>query len=475
MENKYKKLMSNTMLFAISNFSSKLLSIILQPYITFAMGEVDEVGITKLVQQIGSLLIPLVSMGVSFAIIRFGLEKTNSKSQVFTNGLVTIGLGFALMLICYPVLRLIPLFSDYALLLYVHVLVSCLRTLCTQFVRSRQLNRLVAVDGVLCSATNLGFMILFLSGMGMGASGYILAIICSDALSALFVFLVAGLRRYLHVKSFNRELWGRMMRYALPMVPAQISFWVINASDLFFVQAMCEGYQGQSGEYWTGLLGVGYFLPTILTVLGTIFYEAWQLSAVTEEKGRAAFFSRVFGIYQALLFCCCSGIILLCRPLMFMFKANFYDAWQFVPMLTLATLFNCFNQFLNSVYMVEKRSTLSLYTMLAGAIANCALNWALIPLMGPNGATLASLISYVIVFVLRAINTRGLMHMSFAPLRLTINCVLIGVETVLMLRQTPGWPVWCTLLTAVICLFNLQGILGMLRQLLRRRAPHKQA
>ena len=44
MENKYKKLMSNTMLFAISNFSSKLLSIILQPYITFAMGEVDEVA-----------------------------------------------------------------------------------------------------------------------------------------------------------------------------------------------------------------------------------------------------------------------------------------------------------------------------------------------------------------------------------------------------------------------------------------------
>lgn len=475
MENKYKRLMSNTMLFAISNFSSKLLSIILQPYITFAMGEVDEVGITKLVQQIGSLLIPLVSMGVSFAIIRFGLEKTNSKSQVFTNGLVTIGLGFALMLICYPVLRLIPLFSDYALLLYVHVLVSCLRTLCTQFVRSRQLNRLVAVDGVLCSATNLGFMILFLSGMNMGASGYILAIICSDALSALFVFLVAGLRRYLHVKSFNKELWSRMMRYALPMVPAQISFWVINASDLFFVQAMCEGYQGQTGEYWTGLLGVGYFLPTILTVLGTIFYEAWQLSAVTEEKGRAAFFSRVFAIYQALLFCCCSGIILLCRPLMFMFKSNFYDAWQFVPMLTLATLFNCFNQFLNSVYMVEKRSTLSLYTMLAGAIANAGLNWALIPLMGPNGATLASLISYFIVFVLRAINTRGLMHMSFAPLRLTINCALIGVETVFMLQETPGWPVWCTLLTVVICLFNLQGILGMLRQLLRRRAPRKQA
>ncbi len=469
MENKYKRLMSNTMLFAISNFSSKLLSIILQPYITFAMGEVDEVGITKLVQQIGSLLIPLVSMGVSFAIIRFGLEKANDKRQVFTNGFVTIGMGFVLMLAFYPLLRLIPLFGTYAALLYIHVLVSCLRTLCTQFVRSKQLNRLVAVDGVLCSATNLGFMILFLSGMDLGASGYVLALICSDALSALFVFLVAGLHRYLRFSSFNLSLWKKMMAYALPMVPAQISFWVINASDLFFVQAMCAGYEGQTGEYWTGLLGVGYFLPTILTVFGTIFYEAWQLSAVTEEQGREAFFTRVFSIYQALLFCCCSGIILLCRPLMFMFKSNFYDAWQFVPLLTLATLFNCFNQFLNSIYMVKKRSTLSLYTMMAGAIANCVLNALLIPVMGPNGATLASLISYIIVFVLRAINTQGLLRINFAPARLTVNCLLIGIECVCMLGEVTWWPLWCTLLTGVICLFNLQGILGMVRQLLHRR------
>ncbi|WP_177564436.1 polysaccharide biosynthesis C-terminal domain-containing protein [Allofournierella sp.] len=468
-DGKYKKLMNNTMLFAISNFSSKLLSIVLQPYITFAMGEVEEVGITKLVQNIGSLLIPLVSMGVSFAIIRFGLEKQNSKSQVFTNGLVTILLGFGLMLAFYPLLRLIPLFNTYALLLYVHVLVSCLRTLCTQFVRSRQINRLVALDGVLCSATNLGFMLLFLSGLHLGAEGYVLALICSDALSALFVFVIAGLRRYLRFASFNLPLWKKMMGYALPMVPAQISFWIINASDLFFVKVMCNGYEGQAGEYWTGLLGVGYFLPTILTVLGTIFYEAWQLSAVTEEQGRERFFSRVFSLYQSLLFCCCAGIVLLCRPLMFLFKANFYEAWQFVPLLTIATLFNCLNQFLNSIYMVEKRSTLSLYTMMAGAVANCALNWLFIPRMGPNGVTLASFLSYLLVFLLRAVNTRGLLRIDFAPVKLVFNGIMVMAEVGLMLFQAPHWAIWCSLLTVGVCAFNFQGVLGMLRQLLGRR------
>ena len=472
---KYKRLANNALLFAVSNFSAKLLSIVLQPYITFAMGQVEEVGITKLVQNIGSLLIPLVSMGVSYAIIRFGLDEKVKKGAVFTDGLVTILTGFVLMLCCYPLLRFIPLFAEYAPFLYIHVLVSCLRTWCTQFVRSRQLNRLVAVDGVLCSATNLGFTILFLSGFHMGAKGYVLAIICSDALSALFVFSIAGLGRYLRARYFSAALWRQMLAYALPMVPAQISFWVINASDLFFVQAMCGGYKDQTGEYWTGLLGVGYFLPTILSVLGTIFYEAWQLSAVTEKEGRQRFFSRVFGLYQSLLFCCCSGIILLCRPLMFIFKANFFDAWQFVPMLAIGTLFSCLNQFLNSIYMVEKRSTLSLYTMLAGAVVNCLLNWAFIPLMGPVGVTLASFLSYFVVFILRAVNTRGLLRLDYAPLRLSFNLAMVLAEAGLMIFQTPYWPLWCTLLTAGVCAFNFQGVLGIALQLLgkgrrRRRA-----
>ena len=468
MDKKYKRLASNTLLFAVSNFSAKLLSLVLQPYITFAMGRVEEVGITKLVQNIGSLLIPLVSMGVSFAIIRFGLDRAVSRGSVFTNGLVTILLGFCVMLGFYPLLRLVPLFADYAPWLYVHVLVSCLRTWCTQFVRSRQLNRLVAVDGVLCSATNLGFTILFLSGFGLGAEGYVLAIICSDALSALFVFSVAGLGRYLRPRFFDSGLWRQMLAYALPMVPAQISFWVINASDLFFVQAMCEGYQGQAGEYWTGLLGVGYFLPTILSVLGTIFYEAWQLSAVTEEQGRERFFSRVFGFYQSLLFCCCAGITLLCQPLMILFRSNFFAAWQFVPLLAVGTLFNCLNQFLNSIYMVEKRSTLSLYTMLAGALANCLLNWLLIPAMGPVGVTLASFLSYLLVFLLRAVSTRGLLRIDFSPLRLGFNTAMVLTEAALMIAGVAHWALWCALLTAGVCVFNFQGVFSALAQLLGR-------
>src|SRR5699024_6169730 len=103
---------------------------------------------------------------------------------------------------------------------------------------------------------------------------YLLAIICGDAASSLFLFVTGTLWRYIDFSRINRTLWREMLRFSLPMIPAQISFWIINASDMFFVNALCVGYGGRSGTEWSGLLSTGYFLPTILTTLGTIFYDA---------------------------------------------------------------------------------------------------------------------------------------------------------------------------------------------------------
>ena len=65
-ENRYKRLAGNTLLFAISSFSGKLLSLFVQPYITHAMDEVSDVGVTKLTSQCANLLIPLVGITYEF-------------------------------------------------------------------------------------------------------------------------------------------------------------------------------------------------------------------------------------------------------------------------------------------------------------------------------------------------------------------------------------------------------------------------
>ena len=98
-QKKYTTLVSNTLLFAISNFSSKLLSFFIRPYLSYALDSPDVMGVSSLLQQATNLLIPVVSLGVAYAVIRFGLDKATNKSSVFVNGAATIGLGFVVLLL----------------------------------------------------------------------------------------------------------------------------------------------------------------------------------------------------------------------------------------------------------------------------------------------------------------------------------------------------------------------------------------
>ena len=471
-DKKYATLVSNTLLFALSNFSSKLLSFFIRPYLSYALDSPDVMGVSSLLQQATNLLIPVVSLGVSYAVIRFRLDKAVRKASVFVNGGVSILLGFALLVLAMPLVRLIPNAADYLPWLYLCVLASCLRTLCTQFIRARMINRLVAVDGVLTTAALLAYYLIFLSWLDLGAAGFLLANACADLTSMVFVFLAGGCWRYCRPRAFDRTLWGEMLRYCLPMIPASISFWIINASDMFFVQAMCEDYGGRSGNYWVGLLSAGYFLPQIITIVGGIFYEAWQLSAVTEEQEREVFFSKIFRVYASALFCCVAGVILFCRPMMHLFKAEYYDGWTFVPFLTLCSMCTCLNQFLNSVYVVYKRSTGSLMTMLAGAVLNILLNGAFILLWGPWGVTPASFLSLLLVFLLRAWSTRGLLRIDFHPGWLALNLALILAE-IWCLMGLENWVLPVAALTAVVCVLNVREVLSLAQKLLGRFLPRK--
>ena len=262
-----------------------------------------------------------------------------------------------------------------------------------------------------------------------------------------------------------------MLRYCVPMIPASISFWVINASDMFFVQYMCDGMDGRSGNAWAGLLSTGYYLPQILTIVGQIFYEAWQLSAVSEETDRQAFFSKVFRVYASVLFCCAAGIVWLCRPLMLVFQQSYFDAWQFVPFLVLGSMCTCLNQFTNSVYVVFKRSFSSLYTMLAGAILNVVLNYFFIRMFGPVGAAAASFLSLFLVFILRAYSTRGLLEIDFRPAWMALNLGIVLAEIVLLFLF-PEESFWlCLIPTVAVIAINFRDVWQMFMMVVGRFLP----
>lgn len=213
--NKYWKLISNTLIFAIGTFSSKVLVFLLMPLYTSVLSEA-EYGTVDLMVQVGNFLLPLVSCGIINGIIRFGLDKYYKKSDVFTTGFLTILGGFGILLVLEPLLCHISYLGDNTMMIYVFVLMSSMRSLCSQFVRAKGYVKLYALDGILSTATTIFFNVLYLVVLKWGINGYILAMISADTLSTLFLFYLAGLHRYLHLRGLDLRTSKEMLRYSIP-------------------------------------------------------------------------------------------------------------------------------------------------------------------------------------------------------------------------------------------------------------------
>lgn len=434
---KYKKLASNTIIFAIGTFSSKILSFLLMPFVTRMMATGDY-GAADLIQQTVNVLIPVVTLAVNSAALRFALDKAVDKRQVFTVGVRTTLIGFVIFLLfAYP-LSLIKIndfsLGDYIILVFAFVLVSSFRQLCQQFVRGSGYVKLFAVDGIIATATTLLFTILFLGVFKWGVTGYIVAIIASDACSIIFFTLAAKLYRYVAPKGIDKSIAKQMLKYCAPLVPTVILWWVINVSDRY----MITGFIGSSAN---GLYTAASKIPNFVILFSQIFIDAWQLSAVDEsdKRTRVRFFSKVFRVYSGGVFTVASALIVFCQFITTILVAkSYYESWRFVPILIIATTYSCIVNFLASVYMAEKKSLMALLTAASGAVTNLVFNFILIPRIGANGAAIATVLAFLMVFITRGANARKYIKINYQLPTMICETVLLIIQSALMIFMQKG-------------------------------------
>ena len=115
-----------------------------------------------------------------------------------------------------------------------------------------------------------------------------------------------------------------------------------------------------------------------------------------------------------------------------------------------------FVSFLGSIYVVSKKTVWSFVTSLAGALLNVVLNLLLIPVIGAVGAAIATLASFVLVFVLRIITTSKITSFNMHLSRLMLNSLLLGVQCFVIMKQIPLW-----IVIEIICLAVMIAVNGI--------------
>jgi O-antigen/teichoic acid export membrane protein len=410
-----------------------------------------------------NLILPIMYLGIAEAVIRFGMEDKYRRGDVFSIGIFTALGGYAVLWLLYPLISQIVYISGYVWLVYLYCLTSSMRTMITQFVRATGFVRLFALDGIVTTATTIGFNRLFLLKFEMGVAGYVLGTVVADALSALCLFFFMRLYRFLHVRGVNRQTVRDMFRYCLPMIPTAIFWWVTNVSDRYFVTGMI-------GEHANGLYGTAYRIPNLMIVVSAFFTQAWQLSAFTEYKSPEGerFFSNVFRSYYTFIFVAASGLILLIKPITgFLYDEAYFEAWRMSPFLILAVSFSCLVTFLGAVYNAEKKNTMVSVTTFIGAAINLFLNWLLIPAWGAQGAAVATFMSFLVVFIVRAVDTRRYIHIRMQPPRITVTLLLLIMQSLIAIGDKPYSTVTGIVIFIFIVFMNFGYILFLLNRLFR--------
>jgi O-antigen/teichoic acid export membrane protein len=203
---------------------------------------------------------------------------------------------------------------------------------------------------------------------------------------------------------------------------------------------MVSGFIGTEAN---GIYAVSYKVPTFLTLLSTVFMQAWQFSAVSEsenDKGEHIdFFSKVWSSFQSVMFLAGWAIVAFSVPVIkILTTPDYYSAWKFIPLLAASMIFNSFANFMGSVYVVEKRSKNSFLTAMLGAVLNIILNFLLIPTaLGVQGAAIATFISYFAIFIIRAINVQKYIPFKLYMPQVLLNTAVILLQSAFMIFSLP--------------------------------------
>lgn len=405
-------LITNTIIFSIGNFSSKLISFFLVPFYTYVL-TTEEYGTVDLIFTISTVVSPFLMFNIHEAIKRYCLDKDANYEAILTSASLVIIYGHLIGILMVPFLNCFDSISKYVAEIYFYTLCMTTNLIFVEYLRGREKMFAYTACGVVSSAAIAVLNILFLRYLHWGIRGYFLSYIIAYCISSTIAVIVG--RQYIVLSKWklDLELFKKMLLFSLPLIPNSLMWWVSNCSDRVMVTYIL-------GTAANGIYTVSYKIPTMISTICNIFFQAWQFTAVKtkDTKDKEKFTNEIFDIYMRIVFMFSSILLILIKPFMKIYVSpQFFDAWRYTPVLIIGTVFASLGTFVGTPYYVEKDMKGNLFSAMVGAGINIILNFVLIPKIGIQGAAIATCISYISVFLYRVLDTRKYIRLGLWKIR----------------------------------------------------------
>lgn len=423
---KQKELARNAIILTFGKICTQFVSFLLLPLYT-ALLLPEEYGIVDLFNTYVTLLVPLFNWQFENGLFRFMLDcrgEQKKQKQLFST---VFSVNF-LQIIIYGIAYLIfsrYIHSEYKIFLALDVIANILLNTLLQFPRGLGKNATYSFASFFSAASTVGLNVLFIAGFRWGAYGLFWATLMGKVLTCIYLVFATKVWQYYSIKSVNKETFKDVFAYSLPLVPNNLSWWVVGASDRTIVSRFISVTAN-------GIYSVANKFSSVYITFYNVFNLSWTESVALHLKDADGeeFIEDTLNTIFKLFSCICVGMIA-CMPFVFPIMVNqqYHDAYYQIPILLIAVLFQVIVGLYSAIYVALKKSVEIAKTSFGAAIINVAVDLILIKMVGLYAASISTLVAYATMAIYRYFDLKKYVTVILSKKVILLTIAIFAIVT----------------------------------------------
>lgn len=402
MKNREKRLLTNTLILSVGTLCTKGMMFFMAPLFTRWLTSYEYGEFDLLVSYI-SLLLPILTLSSGEAIFRFLLDadNLNEKNKWLSTALFIYFLSMIIAGVSTVVIIKITYIDSFLAIAFLsYFCAEIMYNFCMSVMRGLKKLQYYTLGNIVSVLTMSLAVFLCVKKFSWGLPGILMGYAIGDITAVFIMLFLSQIFMNIHFSAISIDAIKEIILYAVPMIPNAISWWIISVFDRSLVSSIL-------GTNINGIYAIANKIPNLCQTFFSIFHLSWQQSATeaANDQDRDIYYS---GIFNELI----KGVISICIIVLsfnywffkILFNVEYFTGYYHAPILVFSLIFLLGSQFLGGIYVAQKESWKNGRTTIFGALTDIIFNAVLIRTIGLYAASLSTLLSYFVLFIIRWID-----------------------------------------------------------------------
>lgn len=397
-----KLFIQNFVVYGLGSIISKIIPLLMLPIITSIMTDSKYYGINDMVNLVISFAGAIAMMGMYDAMFRMFFEKESDdyKKSICSTALFFVVISSSIICLLMFIFKdiILSLIIDdagYNLLFFIiifNTFLTGVQGIVSAPTRMENKRKVFLITNTLTPILSYAVSIpLLLKGQFV----YALPLAAlSSTLIMVVVFYIIN-RRWFSIKEVSMKHLKTLIKIGVPLMPTFVMYWICSSFDRVMIKSLL-------GLNELGIYSVASRIAQISQFIYTAFAMGWQYFAFStmNDKDQKRLTSNIANYLLIISLIVTMAVTSISKILFYILaKGNYSIGYTILPYLFISPLFLMVFQTIGNQFLVVKKTYPVPLMLMVSASINIVLNYLLIPILGIEGASIATMVSYLIAAV----------------------------------------------------------------------------